>query len=207
MRMTTRKGVGLTAVVVTVGSALIFTGKLAGVSSPATPEPQSGQEHGCLPNQNHTDLVKDARLLTYGTNRGSSATQILWWPPAQGGPYATKDGPEAKIWSADNSTDPLDAEGRIVARIWIEFGHNRAGYPRLRLPEDTSWVKICKTTTPDKLWALIIPLDQTVGLRVHPNVYDNTSRVPAPGPMALWDYVPQDDHACMTCGGHWCQLR
>ena len=203
MRVTTWKAVGLTAVVVTVGSALIFTGKLAGVTGPGEPQALSSIPDGCKPggsDDRHASLIAEGKSLTYG----SAATQTLWWP----GPGGKKvRGPEAKIWSAENSTDSLDDAGRIVARIWIEFGHGRRGYPTLTLPEGTSWVKICKTTMPEKLWALIIPLDQSVPLKPHPQVDRNNDREPARGPMAQWEYVPEDDHACFTCGGYWCRMR
>ena len=209
MRVTTRKGVGLTAVVVTVGGAVIFTGKLLGLAVQGTSVPP-----GCTPNQpNHAAYIAEAMAVTYDERRGHWDSQVLYWSrdPTQPGPEKNP-GPDAKIWPAMGSdTGTVDQKGRFLARIWVDpdhqdAQHGRKGYPGLKLPPGTSWVKICKM---GEAWTgLIVPEDTNLLLRPAGNVVSHPDRKSLDHPRAIWDEVPEDDHTCFTCGGNdWCQMR
>lgn len=209
MRVTTWKRVGLAAAVVAVSGTLAATGRVAGLAGGATAEPLSGEalQHGCLPGQAKPPLLAYAQSLSYGTLRGSGDNQVLWWLSNPADPNSFQAGPEGRILPEDNShTGMLDAAGRIVAKVWIEGGHGQAGYPKLNLPEGWSYIKICRTTTPNKLWALVIP-ESPLPLRPHPNVREHTPPRTSPVAKALWEWDPRDDHMCMTCAQNmWCEL-
>ena len=208
MRVTTWKGVGLAAVVVTVGSSLILTGNLVGAAGGGT-----SVVSGCEPNQqNHEAYIKEAKAVVYDERRGHWDSQVLYWSRDRTKPGPEKDpGPDAKIWPAmGGHNGTIDQNGRFLARIWVDPDHQdpqhgRKGYPKLKLPPGTSWVKICKTG--NAITGLIVPEDTKNYKLRRVGRLDEPPRGKWDHPRAIWEEVPEDDHACFTCGGaRWCRM-
>ena len=210
----TWKRVGLATTFVVLGGVFALTGPVAGLAGPAAPEPQGARNavNGCVADETlHQAYLDSARIgRTYGTQRGSSDSQVLWWYKIPLNPRSgLVPGPRATVWPEDDShEESVTVSGRYVAKVEIEGGHGRRGYPKLGLPEGFSYVKICgEPDGPVSNWvALVIPEDTVKALRQR-KVKWNQKREHSPVAKALWYWQATDDHMCLTCGNRWCELQ